>query len=535
MATATFPDRSPSNAAAPDAPATRRANSFRFLAAPALFGACGFSAGILCAHYFWMTPGILLVALLMLFAVTAIALRIAPRLAWPATGLLLVLLGALCAEIAPAVNQQKQLALLADGGARTVEGEVMRAGPVRTVMSATPFSTKTHEEGSQQMDLRLNSPADSTVRVTIYAPAEEAFPQIRCGDAVRATLTMHGEERFLDPGAWDAGAYLLRQGIGALGSAKAEKLAVVATAKTQTFACRLHSLQVAAGSSLIDFAEREAGYRLPAFLRLDHDDAAMLTAMLTGDRSYLQRGVRVGFERTGSFHLLVVSGLHLAIFSGLIFWVTRRLGLSRVWASLVTIVCSLGYAVFTGFGNPVQRAFWMVTLYLIGRLLWRERVALNVIGVRRTGDAGCGSFVAVRFRIADDASVGAGGCRHRGAGRGEDVRTISEGDAQSASAEDRSFPAAAGCAISRESPNGGAVSASGHGTLCRVDGVAVCGPVGAAGGGVAGGFVRHRVVDDVADGGLFSPGHAVGAPGESADCAVPGRAATVARSSHSRQ
>jgi competence protein ComEC len=29
----------------------------------------------------------------------------------------------------------------------------------------------------------------------------------------------------------------------------------------------------------------------------------------------------------------------------------------------------------------VQRAFWMVTLYLIGRLLWRERVALNVIGV----------------------------------------------------------------------------------------------------------------------------------------------------------
>ena len=252
----------------------------------------------------------------------------------------------------------------------------MRAGPVRTVMSTTPFSTKTHEEGSQQMDLRLNSPADLTVRVTIYAPAEEAFPQIRCGDAVRATLTMHGEERFLDPGAWDAGAYLLRQGIGALGSAKAEKMAVVATAKTQTFACRLHSLQVAAGSSLIDFAEREGGHRLPAFLRLDHDDAAMLTAMLTGDRSYLQRGVRVGFERTGSFHLLVVWGLHLRFF-GADFWVTRRLGLSRVWASLITIVCSLGYAVFTGFGNPVQRAFWMVTLDLIGTLaaggsVWRS-------------------------------------------------------------------------------------------------------------------------------------------------------------------
>jgi competence protein ComEC len=380
MATATIPDGSPTKAR-PHSPATRRANSFRFLTAPALFGACGFAAGILFAHFFWVTSGILLVALLTLLAMTAIALRVAPRLAWPATGLIYVMLGVLCAEIAPSVNLQKQLALLADNSPRTVEGEAVRAGPVRTVMSATPFSTKTREERRQQIDLRLNSPADSTVRVRVYAPAEEAFPRIRCGDAVRATLVMHREERFLDPEVWDAGAYLLRQGIGALASAKAEKLAVVASAKTQPFACRLHSLQVAVGSRLIDFAEREGAHHLPAFLRLGHDDAAMLTAMLTGDRSYLQRGTRVGFERTGSFHLLVVSGLHLAIFSGLIFWVTRRLRLSRVWASVVTIGCSLGYAVFTGYGNPVQRAFWMVTLYLVGRLLWRERVALNVIGV----------------------------------------------------------------------------------------------------------------------------------------------------------
>jgi competence protein ComEC len=103
--------------------------------------------------------------------------------------------------------------------------------------------------------------------------------------------------------------------------------------------------------------------------------------MLTGDRSYLQRSQRTGFERTGSFHLLVVSGLHLAIFSGLVFWLARRLRLSRVWASLITIACSLGYAMFTGFGHPVERAFWMVTLYLLGRMVWRERKALNTIGV----------------------------------------------------------------------------------------------------------------------------------------------------------
>ncbi|HTV13916.1 MAG TPA: ComEC/Rec2 family competence protein [Acidobacteriaceae bacterium] len=387
MATATIPAAASTSA---QSKSRGRARSGHGLAAPALAGACGFAVGILCAHFFWLTPGWLLTVLLMLFAVAAAAGRIAPRLAWPAAGLLYVVLGILCAEIAPAVDQQKQLALLADNTPRVVEGEVVRLGPVRKVTSTTPFSTKTYEEHSQQIDVRLQFPADSTVRVTLYAPVEEPFPRVGCGDRVRATLAMHGEERFLDPGVWDAGEYLLRQGVGALASAKPEKFAVTGAGRRR-LGCRLHSLQLAASARIIDYADGDyadegLAARMPGFLRLDflrigHDDAAMLAAMLTGDRSYLQRGVRVGFERTGSFHLLVVSGLHLAIFSGLVLWLARRLRFSRVWATAVTVACSFGYAVFTGFGHPVQRAFWMVTLYLAGRLLWRERAAMNTIGV----------------------------------------------------------------------------------------------------------------------------------------------------------
>ena len=101
----------------------------------------------------------------------------------------------------------------------------------------------------------------------------------------------------------------------------------------------------------------------------------MLTAMLTGDRSYLSRGMRTGFERTGSFHLLVVSGMHLAIFAGLIFFIARTLRLPRIAATLTTIALAFAYAFFTGYGQPVQRSFWMITLFLFGRLLWRERSA----------------------------------------------------------------------------------------------------------------------------------------------------------------
>jgi competence protein ComEC len=49
-------------------------------------------------------------------------------------------------------------------------------------------------------------------------------------------------------------------------------------------------------------------------------------------------------------------------------------------ATLLTIAASFAYALFTGFATPVQRSLWMVSLYLIGRLIYRERNALNTIG-----------------------------------------------------------------------------------------------------------------------------------------------------------
>ena len=47
---------------------------------------------------------------------------------------------------------------------------------------------------------------------------------------------------------------------------------------------------------------------------------------------------------------------------------------------MLTIAASFAYALFTGFATPVQRSLWMVTLYLLGRLVYRERNALNTIG-----------------------------------------------------------------------------------------------------------------------------------------------------------
>ncbi|HEX3435447.1 MAG TPA: ComEC/Rec2 family competence protein [Pseudacidobacterium sp.] len=357
----------------------------RFSHLPLLFAVICFACGIYLSRLIWIAPAFFIPGIFLCAAICGLSIYKAPRISLLPLAVLFLLLGAFCAESAPMADPQTQLTLLADGTSRTVEGEVGRLSAVRHVESTVPFSNKTRTEQTQQLQIRLTSvsmddgsriPLTGGLSLGLYAPLDAAFPFIICGDIVRVTVAMRLPDRYLDPGVWDERTYLLGQGIGAIGSSKSDAVTILRKAQHRSILCRLHSLQQKASTRLIAFAENTPS----GFFRLDREDATMLTAMLTGDRSYLSRGVRTGFERTGSFHLLVVSGMHLAIFAGFIFFITRALQIPRGVSTFATIAIAFAYALFTGYGQPVQRSFWMITLFLLGRLLWRERSALNAIG-----------------------------------------------------------------------------------------------------------------------------------------------------------
>jgi competence protein ComEC len=374
--------------------AANRVEPLSFSAAPALFAASCFAVGVLLSHLLYKPPALVLLAVLLAAAVVIVASRIALRSALLPLSLVGALSGLFCAEIHPRPDQQTALLAHASSSAHEIQGEVVRAGPVRIVESTAPFAQHGEPERSQLLDVRVETIADSQgksipetggLRLSVYAPISEQFTPFRCGQQLHMTMPIHAPERYNDPWVWDSTAYLLGQGIGALASSKVAAVAVEANPKTPSFSCRLKAAQQAAGERIMAlaepaFASNAVTLQLPSFFQLSAEDASMLAAMITGDRIWLQRRTRVGFERTGSFHLLVVSGLHLAIFAGLIFSLARKIRLPRFWATLLTIAASLAYAIFTGCGQPVQRSFWMVTLYLFARLLWRDRSALNAIG-----------------------------------------------------------------------------------------------------------------------------------------------------------
>ena len=376
-------------AATQAAPSSYITEPLRFHFVPLLFAAVCLSTGIVVSRWIWLQPALLLFGILVCGIASLLAAYGAHRVSLLPLGAVFVLLGAFSGEVAPRPNPQTQLAQLADGAQHTVEGTVIRVGLERRIESVLFFSDQVREEQSLQMQLKLASvaanddaskPLAGGLSLTLYAPIDAVLPRLACGDTVRATVTMRKPERYLDPGVWDERAYMLNEGVGAFGTGKMAALEVVSKSAYTSLPCRLHSMQQNVSSRLLAFARSQVSMtKLPAFFRLSQEDAAMLTAMLTGDRSYLSRGVRTGFERTGSFHLLVVSGMHLAIFAGLIFFLAKTVRMPRSAATSVTILLAFCYALFTGYGQPVQRSFWMITLFLIGRLLWRDRSPLNAI------------------------------------------------------------------------------------------------------------------------------------------------------------
>jgi competence protein ComEC len=370
---------------------------------PLFHAAWLFAMGIAATQFVYLRPSWILLALGPIAVFCGVAAFRAQRIAWLPLAAMGLLLGVWCAEMEPHPAPAPQLTAASDGLMRTVEGTVVDASPVRNEAEAVvnehnpeaaaadlESSSQALEIPSQSLDLRVStteivtdsedtqSPMAGGVRIRVSWPEHDAAAPFACGDRIRAVLRLNLPEVYHDPNVWSRQDYLLDQGITATGHVKVDRVERLGGSNELLISCRLKTLQHAIAQRILGLPR--AMHALPAALRLSDDDAIILAAMIAGDRTFLSQSLRVGFERTGSFHMLVVSGLHLAIVAWCFFWVTQRLRMPRVPATIATIAASFAYAMFTGFATPVQRSLWMVALYLIGRLIYRERSPLNTIG-----------------------------------------------------------------------------------------------------------------------------------------------------------
>ena len=313
-----------------------------------------------------------------------------------------VVVGFWSSQLQPAPSSQRELSRFADGLSRTVHGRIIRIRelPARASSEDRDSDVSEWEESEVppvlSFDVALDSieeltpdlsrqvPIAGGARITLLGTA--LVPSLRCGDRIEAPLRLRTPERFRDPGAWQYADYLAAQGIGAHATVAISRLMVTqAPARKIDLRCSLYAAQTWAANRLLAYTASHPNLMLPQLLSLTTDDAGMLNAMLFGDRDRLNHRLRLGFERTGSFHLFVVSGMHVGILAGGLFWLTRRFRVPPFAASLITIAITTLYALLTGFGAPVQRALLMASIFLLARLLSRDRNVLNALGAAALG------------------------------------------------------------------------------------------------------------------------------------------------------
>ncbi|MFC1964220.1 DNA internalization-related competence protein ComEC/Rec2 [Chloroflexota bacterium] len=109
-------------------------------------------------------------------------------------------------------------------------------------------------------------------------------------------------------------------------------------------------------------------------------EASLAQGIILGIRSNIPASVKADFARSGIAHLLAISGLHLGIVAGIVLslgiWLFRRRHYHYLWLAMGSVWV---YALLTGMYPPVLRAAIMVSLFLIGDALGRQRSALTAL------------------------------------------------------------------------------------------------------------------------------------------------------------
>jgi competence protein ComEC len=108
---------------------------------------------------------------------------------------------------------------------------------------------------------------------------------------------------------------------------------------------------------------------------------ALLKAMVLGMRGGLFANIKDPFVKTGTVHILAISGLHVGLIAFILYVCFNALRINRQAATLLTLGALVIYMLVTGSRIPVVRATTMVSVVLIGSLFRRDAVSFNSLGL----------------------------------------------------------------------------------------------------------------------------------------------------------
>jgi len=205
-----------------------------------------------------------------------------------------------------------------------------------------------------------------TVRVQVAEPMLD----LQAGDAIQAYCWLDRFSPATNPGEFDVAKYLARKNVfvGAYIKSR-ESIKIRKDKPSGLFAKLKTALRETASEGLLSNVEREGQTR------------GLLQALLLGYRSEIDSNAYIAFEKTGLLHFISLSGLHVGILIGIIWWILARLG---IYKSLRALFCIFAVGVFlliVPSRAPTLRAGIICWVFFLSLLFRRRFNSLNALSL----------------------------------------------------------------------------------------------------------------------------------------------------------
>lgn len=187
---------------------------------------------------------------------------------------------------------------------------------------------------------------------------------IRIGSTVVVRGRFVQFQNATNPGEFDAKAYYAAQDI-------CGKLT-----ETAILEADLEYSAVKEGLFRLRYYFREQLYRV-----FPEKEAAILTAMLLGDKAQLDAEIKGLYMDNGIIHILSISGLHITMIGMGIYKLLRRLGVRVRGAAVIGGVILILYGIMTGMSVSAYRAIGMYLIRMLGIVVGRTYDMLTALGV----------------------------------------------------------------------------------------------------------------------------------------------------------
>lgn len=197
------------------------------------------------------------------------------------------------------------------------------------------------------------------------------WARIRCGSGIEAWSAMQPLENYYHESNFDYARWMNAHGITAQ--------TFIYYTDWQPARVSLKSLSRLEIMRLRALRLRE---RLTSLLHTGNDggdqQAAVVAAMVLGDRHAVSKETKDVYSISGGSHILALSGLHLGIIYAILTllfgkwhrrWLCQTLILTAIWA----------YVVIVGMGASVMRSALMLTIYSLCLVMRRDKASVNTL------------------------------------------------------------------------------------------------------------------------------------------------------------